>query len=113
MSLFLNARLTNSALQYLLNLATPESFDGAAAMVVNARKLPLRPHLWSASLARAYLATKDMNLLTGILFATTSLTGDIPARATESPDGVALPPERQRDRDLFSSLVYIYENGRK
>ncbi len=61
--------LLNNSLLYLLNEETPEDFSEVVSFLTHLpTRLILKPLVWNASLARAFLATNDLDGLVSTLY---------------------------------------------
>ncbi len=93
--------LANAGMQFLLNKGSGEPFNDATLFLLHVH-FPIKPILWNASLARAYLATGDLNSLVTFFFVCSiKYHGADPENLEE------------HDSQLFKTLLYVHNNAHR
>lgn len=95
-------KLTASMITYLLNLETQEAFDNTVSFVVSA-SMPPSPWSWTASLARSYLATGDLNNLVTMMAICSNIVDKV--RSNQEVNKEEL---ERRELSLSRTLVHIH-----
>ena len=93
--------ISNSMLQYLLNVESTMSFAQVIGYITT-MKVPTKPHLWNTGLARSFLATESLDCLVSMLFLCSS---DVKNHLNDKKDKKEL--RLKNDEDLFITLNQI------
>ena len=93
--------ISNSMLQYLLNLESKIAFAQAITYITSVR-VPTKPHLWNTGLARSFLATESLDCLVSMLILCSS---DVKNHLNVKKDKEEM--HLKNDEDLFITLNQI------